>query len=309
MAKTYTNEELNALVAEFSAEFDALVKAEVAKTGTVLAKADDESPSDDKKDKAPPSDSSGSDSSAGGPPPAAESAPAAPAPDASASSAPASAPSADPAAASASPAAPAGGDPMAALSQAYAQLSPEELQMHFEAMKQVLMTQQASAGAAPAAPMADPMAGAAGAAPAAPVAPAPDASAAPAGGVAPLAGEGSKPLDPAATMALKSEHEKQMNLVKSERDALESKVEQLTETLGKVLNQPIRKSVTGKDLIGMLDSEKPAAPSFDDMSKAEITKKLLTVARNPELKKADRELINKYYKGTANVDALAHLLS
>lgn len=326
--KTYTNEELNALVAEFSAEFDALVKAEVAKTAAPLAKADDDGGSDEKEKKSPPSDS-GSDSGggdegggggdsadAGAPPPPAASA----APDASASPAPA--PAGDPAAGSA-PAAPqdpaqaGGGDPMAALSQAYAQLSPEELQMHFQALKQVLTAQMAAAPAG-GAPGADPMAAAAGAppAPAAP-APAPAAPAAPApapgpamgagAGAAPLAGEASKPVDPMASMALKSEFEKELNLVKSERDNLKKSVEQLTETMTKVLAQPIRKSVTGKDIEGLLSSEQPVK-SFDGLSKAEVTKKLLAAAKNPDLKKSDRDLINKYYKSEVKVDALAHLL-
>lgn len=318
MAKTYTNEELNALVAEFSAEFDTLVKAEVAKT-EALRKADGED--EPKKDGPPASESASGASDDSAAPPAAS---ASPAPDASAASpdpAASAAPVPDPASAGADPAAQAsGGDPMAALSQAYAQLSPEELQMHFEALKQVLMSQQAAAGAVPAAgagapmappaaPAADPMAAAAGAPPmGAPPAPAGM------GGGAPMAGEGSKPLDPAATMALKSEHEKEMSLVKSERDAsatkvaeLEKSLSQLTETMTKVLAQPIRKSVTGKDIDGLLEHEKQA-PKFESMSKAEVTKKLLTVARDPALKKADRDLINKYYNGTTKVDAIAHLL-
>lgn len=327
--KTYSNEELNALVAEFSAEFDALVKAEVAKTGQSLSKSEPlakEEGGDDKAPKkdGPPSDS-GSDSGGGDdapPPPAADasaSAPA-PAPDASASAAPA--PDASAGAAPADPAAQAAGaDPMAALIQAYAQLSPDELAMHFQALKQVLMTQQAgSMGGAPGAPApagADPMAGAAAAggapAPAAPAAPAPGAGAGmpPAGAdsVAPLAGEGSKPVDPAAMMALKSEHEKEMNLVKSENaakvTALEKSLAALTETLEKMVSQPIRKSVTGKDITEVLSHEKPAPKS---LSKAEITEKLLKAARDTATKPADRALINNYYKGTASVEALAHLL-
>lgn len=336
--KTYSNEELNALVAEFSAEFDALVKAEVAKTGQTLAKSEPlakEEGGDDKEPKkdGPPSDSGsdsgGSDSGGGDAPPAPDasaSAPAAPAPDASASAPASPAPDAS---ASADPAAQAAGsDPMAALTQAYAQLSPDELAMHFQALKQVLMTQQAGsmggapgAGAAPAG--ADPMAGSAGAPPAAAPAPAgPGAGAPPpaAGGapgadaVAPLAGEGSKPVDPAAMMALKSEHDKAMTLVKSERDAqaakvaeLEKSLAKLTETLEKVVAQPIRKSVTGKDMIDeVLSHEKPEPKK---LTKAEITAKLLKAARDTATKPADRELINNYYKGTASVDALAHLLS
>jgi len=143
-------------------------------------------------------------------------------------------------------------------------------------------------------------------------------SSAPAAGpaaVAPLAGEGSQPVDPASTMALKSENE-ELTLVKSERDAaamkiaeLEKSVAALTDSLGKVLAQPMRKSITGKDIAGVLATDPKPAPKYESMTKSEITKKLLTVANDPALKKSDRQLINNYYKGEANVEALAHLLS
>jgi hypothetical protein len=333
-AKTYTNAELADLVNEFSAEFDALVKAEVTKTGQALNKSEavlakEEGGGDDEGKDGPPSDG-GSESSDSAPAESAESAPAAPpGPDAGSAPAPdasASAPAADPASAGA----PAGGDPsgqaagtdpVQALVQAYAQLSPEELAMHDAALQQVKAQSGAAAGGMPGAPgaggmpPADPMAAGAGAPPApGPVAPAP-APAAPAGpaAVAPLAGEGSQPIDPAATMALKSEFDKELNLIKSERDAkakeitdLKKSVEMLTDAMTKVFAQPVRRAITSKDVGALSKAEKPV--SLGDLSKAEITRKLTVAAHNPSLKKSDRDLINNYYKGNVKVDALAHLL-
>lgn len=309
--KTYTKEEMKALVAEFSAEFDTLVKAEVAKTGAALKKSEDGS--DDKKD-APPADkaSEGSESAP------AESAPPAGPPAADASAAPAESaapPAADPAA-SAAPADPAsqaaGTDPVSALVQAYGSLAPEELQFHIQALQQVVQSQGAGAaapaaappmgaGAPPAPPAADP---AMSAAPMAAAPAVPPAAAPPAGpdAVAPLAGEGSKPVDPAATLALKSERDSLLG----ERDALRKSVEQLTDTLSKAISRPEVKSISAEDL--GVDLAKSETPKYVNMTKAEITKKLVEVARDEKLKKSDRDLINKLYKGEVKVEALAHLL-
>jgi hypothetical protein len=319
--KTYSNAELNALVAEFSAEFDQLVKAEVAKTGQSLskseplAKEDDESPPPKKDEGSESASAESAPPESAGPPAADPAASAAPPPAADpASASPGAPPPGDPAAQAA------GTDPQAALKQAYAQLSPEELQMHFMALKEVLMAQQAGAaggmppGGAP--PGMDPAAAAGGMAPPAPAAAGAPPAPAPAGpgAVAPLAGEGSQPLDPAATMALKSEFDKQLNLVKSERDAsaikvqeLEKSVSALAEAMTKVFSQPVRKSITGKDLDGLLKSELPES-KVSSLSKAEITKKLLTVSRDPSTKNSDRDLINKYYSEAVKVNDIAHLL-
>lgn len=314
MAKqTYTNAELTALVEEFSAEFDALVKAEVQNNEQLRKSEKQTAPNtlitkdegEDKGKESPPSDkgSESSGSGSGGPPASSgESAPPPP-PDASAGSPPAGDPASAAPSDAASPAT--GGDPMQALVSAYSQLSPEERQMHFEALKQSLM-QDASAGGPPmgGAP-ADPMASAASASAA------PPPPAAGPGAVAPLAGENSKPLDPAATMALKSAQE-ELSLVKKERDeaktkvqGLEKSVAELTETMTKAFSAPIRKSVTAKDVLAKSET---TSVDVDSLTKTEITKRLLAKANDPKLEKKDRDLINNYYKGTANVDALSHLL-
>lgn len=331
--KTYTNAELTALVEEFSAEFDALVKAEVQNneqlrkseknTGPNPIVKDEDGGSDKEKDSPPSdkgSDDKGSDSGGSdGPPPSGDSASASPPPGGDSAGAP---PPGDPASAPPSdPASPAtGGDPKQALVAAYGQLPPEELQLHFEALKEVLMAGQGMGGAgapppgagapppaAPGGPGADPMASAASASAAPPP---------PAGGpgaVAPLAGEGSKPLDPASTMALKSAQE-ELNLAKKERDeaktkidGLEKSVAELTEAMTKAFSAPIRKSVTAKDVLAK--SETSTVVDIESLTKAEITKRLLAKANDPKLEKKDRDTINNYYKGVVKVDALAHLLA
>ena len=297
--KTYSNAELNALISEFSTEFDALVKSEVAK-GESLAKAEGDSDGDEGPPKKEASSPPVSDASADASPPAGSPPPA----DASASTPP----EAPPDAAAASPEAPGAtaADPMEALKQAYKQLSPEELQQHVLALSEVMKAQQASAAPAP---VPDAM----GAGAPAGMPPPPPAAGAPAPAAPAMAGEGSKPVDPMSTMALKSELEKEIKLIKAERDAanskaatLEESVMALTDTLTKAISQPTRKALTGKDIDGLLKSEQKPV-TFDHLSRTEITRKLTAVAKT-ELKKSDRELINNFYKGTVKVDALAHLL-
>jgi hypothetical protein len=324
MPKNYSKAELNKLVQEFTAEFDAMVKAEVERNGKPLNKSEeggDKSSSDKEKSSGGESDG-GSESSGGGSdappagPPGGDDASAG-GPPADPASAPAGGPPADPASAGgvppADPAAGAsGGDPVQALVQAYSQLSRDELQVHFFAMKQVLNSQM---GADPAAG-GDPAA--AGGMPPAPAGPGAGAPPGPAGGMpppgpdaaAPMAGEGSKPVDPAASMAMKSEYEKQLNLIKKERDAALSREQQLqksltglTDQLERFVGKPERKALQGKDL---LKSEPQTTTTT--MTKDQIVKKLAVVARNPELKKHDRDLITKFCVGGVKVDAIAHLL-
>lgn len=311
--KNYTRAELEKLVNEFTSEFDALVKSEVNKGQTLQKSEDGDSKSKEKPkeeassggdsdgssggDKSPPppsgGDSSGGDASAGGPPPADPASAGAPPTD------PASAggvPPADPAAGAA------GGDPVQALVQAYGQLSTEELQNHFFALQQVLQAQQAG-GAGAGAPPVDPAA-AAGAAPAG--APAPAAPAAPPGpgAAAPLAGEASKPVDPMASAALKSLKE-ELDLTKSERDGLKKSLETLSTTLEKFTQRPERKAIQATDTAALSKSE----PKKTTMTRQQILQKLTVVAANPELKKSDRSLINKYCVGGVGVDAITHLLA
>lgn len=190
----------------------------------------------------------------------------------------------DPAAAAApaDPAAPAPGAESAPseqdLVEAYGQLSPEELQMHMQAMQQVMQTQ--SAGAAPAgAPPADPMASAA---------PAPDASAAP----APMPGADSQPVAPA--------------FAKSEAGlkiaALEKSLEATLQVLQVMTQKPSFKSVDALDTVTKTEAK------FESLSKAEVTERLNKAVRG-DLGSGDRNLVKKFYKGEAGVRDIAHLLA
>ncbi len=292
MAKKYSDIELAALIGEVREEVSGLFKSE----GAALRK----------DGQFPPEESSPDASASAGAPPDA-SASASPAPDASAASPDASA---DPAAGAApAPDASSGGDPVQALQQAYAQLSPEELQAHKMALDAVMMAQQPQAGA----PGMDPAAGA-GMPPADPaMAGAPPAGAPPAGGNAPMAGEGSKPVDPAAMMAMKSEKtDRAVALVKKEADEAKAELaevkksmEAVTKAFELILKKPVRQAITGKDV--MAKSEPNA--DLSKLSKAEITTKLNRVTRNPKLEKSDRDLVNDFYSNKVNVDAIAHLLN
>lgn len=304
----YTKEELRGLIAETRAQLGDLLKAEAGKQVPVpdanggQMKKEEESAGESH---APAEESSASSSESSGPPaPASDSASAGgpPAPDASAS---ASAP-ADPAAGGS-----AGGAPvdLPSLVAAYSQLSPEELQMHVQALQQVMSAAQGAppAGGAPVGaggpPPGDPaMAGAPAGGPPPGGAPAPGPDA-----VAPMAAEGSKPVDPA--MAMKSESNKDVleRLTKAEGNAknLESTVEKLTKAMELMLTKPQRKAVTGKDLAK--SAKEVEKVDVTKLTKAQLTAKLTEVARKPDLKKSERNLINSFYKNQVKVEALAPL--
>jgi hypothetical protein len=327
MAKTtYSKAELTALIKETQQQVRDLLKSEdamaknadCAPPASPMVKEEDKKdgpppkkdessdsssessgpPADDKKDgpPAPPAD----DKSSAAPPAGDQSAPPAPGADASAS-----APPADPT--SAAPAAPApGGDPagsaatgdsVEALKAAYAQLSPEALKAHYMALKEIISAQVASAqsAAAPVAPA--PPAPAPGApvgappavapAPAAPAAPAPDASA------AALPAEGSMPVTD--ELAMKNENELNEKLAKSETKIteLEKSLNTVTKAFELLMRKPERKALRGKDV--SLAKSEPVAVEVAKLSATELAKKLAEVAKNPELKKSDRNLINGYF--------------
>jgi hypothetical protein len=304
----YSKAYLTQLVDEFTNEFDTIVKAEVQR-GLALKKSEDgdDDGGDSKGSEGgsssgspegstpPPPGSDGGGDNAGGPPAGPDAGGSAPA-DPSAAGA---VPPADPAAGAA------GGDPVQALVQAYGQLSPEELQAHFFAMKQILDAQQAQ-GAGAGAPGMDPAAAGAPPAPMGAGAPAgvpPGAGAPPPGpeAAAPMAGEASKPVDPA--LAMKSEAEAQLSLVKKEKELLEKSLSGLADVMEKLVARPERKSIQGRDL-----AKSDPEPTNVTMTKDQIMKKLTVVAQKSDLQKSDRSLINKYCVGGVEVNAIAHLL-
>jgi hypothetical protein len=120
-----------------------------------------------------------------------------------------------------------------------------------------------------------------------------------------MAGEASKPVDPMAAMAMKSVQD-ELTLVKSERDALKKSLAGLSETLEKLATGPQYKAAQATDAAVLSKSEQPQTKT---MTTAEIRRKLAVVAHNPDLKKSDRNLINKYCVGGVEVDAIAHLLA
>lgn len=276
----YTKEELQGLIADTRSQLQDLLKSESKQAsapaengGQMVAKADEGS-EPPKKEESSSSESSG----AGSPPP--------PAPAADpASAAPAGAPASDAGGS-------AGGAPadLPTLVAAYSQLSPEELQMHAQALQQVMSAAQP----APAAGGMPPDAG--GIPPAGPDA------------VAPMAGEGSKPIDPA--MAMKHESDKDLleKLTKAEGSVktLQSSVEKITKAMELMLSKPQRKAVTGKDLAKSAKVEEVKV-DVTKLTKSQLTAELSKIARKPELKKSERNLINSFYKGQIKVEALATL--
>ncbi len=218
----------------------------------------------------------------------------------------------------------------------YAKLPPEVLKAHYLACKAALWSvvgqDDGSAGAAPDAaaapaapapdaaaagappvPGADPTAGAAVPPPA--PAPAPDASAAvPPPAASPSPSPDLPPPAQKAEMSINAEANGG-KITKSEREAqLESelaKVQGLTKSLveltTKLIQRPQRKAVTALSELGKSEPSTPTV-NVESMTKSEIIARLNEKARG-ELKKSDRELINSFCVGSADVKQIAHLLA
>lgn len=235
-----------------------------------------------KKNDAPPPPEPKEDASAS--PPDASASPDAPPMDAGSDSSSAAAPPMD---ASAS----AGGLPtVEELKAEYAQLSPEEFQVHAQAMAAVLAEKQgAAAGGQP--PAAAPQ----------PAAPPPTGA-----GNATLPGEGSQGTDPA--MAMKSEQleaevkdlKKSLDEQKVANADLKKSVESVAQILQKAF-APKQKAVTAMDAIPT--SVEPAKP----LTKAEINQKISALDKDT-LKKSDFQAIKDFYNGKVPVTSIAHLL-
>lgn len=306
--------QLKAIMAEVEAEIGALLKAEHA----ILAKAADDS-ADEPSDEGSAAPAGPADASADmGSAPAEGSAPG---PEASASPAPemGMAPEGSPApemAPEGDPAAEAGPVDPEALKAEYAQLAPEELQMHYMACKAALAEVMGGdpEGAAPAGPEAS--APGMGAPPAGPAAAGPEASAMP-----PPAMKAEVPADmkknpanggsekAAVPDAIKSEPKMGEDLKKSlaSRDAkvqeLEQQIEMLVKAVELSLAQPMRKAVTSVNFVPRTES----APA-KELSKAEINARIAEIARNPSLKKSDRERIVSFSLGNIGVEQIKDLL-
>ncbi len=300
---TITDEELEAIIADVKGQLDNGLAAQAAK----LSKADDDdtvgqesSPTD-----APP-DSAPTDM----PPPGASASPdASPAASAPASPAPASP---DASAAGAAPQAIEPAPTAEGLAQEYAGLAPEEFQMHVQAMQMAAtqMGMDLSAMMAPVAPAAPPAA--ASPAPAMPPASAPAAD--PLAAAASAAPAASPAMPPAASpdplAALKSEKEAEVADLKKNQAALEAQFSALTETMKKYFNQPLSKAVTHASDVGFVTKpgSAPEAKPEKVLAPAEVLVGLRKAARNPDLKKSDRDLIDRYVEKKATYEQIKHLL-
>lgn len=289
---------------------------------TKLSKADGE---------APPKEEPAEDTSGGPPAEGSEGSDAPPAADASASAPGAESPAPGP---DASPA-PQGVDPAAdqaaaltpeALQAEYGKLSPEELDMHIKA---ALAAKAVVAGGMPpdaggAMPPPDMSAGAPAGAPPMP----PAASPSPAGP------PGLPPPPPQAPL-MQSEKGEQIapsperkgersidSLGKSEFQAFtkaqndkvaalealvknqHGEIEALTKIAKLIVEQPLRKAIT--TVAYQPRSEEPKK-ELKDLNKTSFTAHLSKLSARPDLKKADRQLINDYFDGVVKVEALAPL--
>lgn len=315
--KTYTQEELDSLINELKAELPDLIKSEgksmqsfAAKEGgngtepvkASMAKADEPvaKPADDESSTPAPSAS-------------ADSAPASDAPpDASPEAAPADAAPSD--GQSPSPDQAQGSE--MSLEQAYGALSDEELHAHWEALKAIVMQRMPQGGG-----MDDGSAGvpAQGQAPQGAPAPAaaPDAAAMDAAGSASPASASAVAPPPENAVGknammgypmARSEKEFVEKLQKSEDrvTTLETQLNGLTQLLEDMI-QPKQKAATSMaQVLLKSEAERPQPVQY---SKADIKKKLSQAAATPDLKKSDRELINRYLMvGDIKVTELEHLL-
>jgi hypothetical protein len=212
----------------------------------------------------------------------------------------------------------------AALEAEYSKLPLPELQAHYLACKAALFAQMgggagapegAPAGAPPAGPSAAPPMGAPPGAP--PMgAPGPSAGAPPmgAGAPPPMAPPAGPPGQEQPPMAMSemgtpvagvSQSGNGGEFSKSEVDAIKVELEKMTKIVNLFVGQPIRKAITGFNYV---DKNGGAGVETPKITPTQITAKLSQLTRDPDLKKSDRDLVNRYYEGTANVDAIAHLL-
>lgn len=166
-----------------------------------------------------------------------------------------------------------GGDPAAdagltpeALQAEYEKLPPEELQMHLQACQAAL---QKLMGAGPAGAGMDPSAGAGAPPPAAPPAPGPAMK------------------SEASTDNLK----KSEDLTKKELDSLKEDIEILATTVRKLIETPVRKAIVSIDELEKSTDE----GTYKPLKAEDFWVRLREVAKRPDLKKSDKQLIKDIY--------------
>lgn len=170
------------------------------------------------------------------------------------------------------------------LEDAYGQLSDEELQAHYEALKAVIMSRMGSQdeGGAEAPPQ----------------------QAAP----APAQDKGQLAMSEKSVSEPDSSVKEELSKAEGKIAELENTVNGLAKVLETILSKPAQKSVTAigdiKDLTKSEQNQKPVT----SLTKKEITDRLTAKTKNPSLAKNDRDLINGYYMGSVKVEQLTHLL-
>lgn len=181
-----------------------------------------------------------------------------------------------------------------ALKGEYAKLAPEELDMHIKAALEVKASLAGSPDAPPAeAPMAPPM----DAAPAGPPAMKAELKASPE-----RAGKDAiEALGKAeAVYQLSRKYEEEIENLKTLAKSSQEDVENLTKILTRVLEQPLRKAVTTVAHLPKVEEKK-------ELDAASVHARLKELAAKPDLKKAERQLINDFYDGRVKADKLAPL--
>ena len=210
------------------------------------------------------------------------------------------------------------GVPEQTLESQYSALPVEELKLHFVACKTALMAALGAAGGPPAPDASTP--------PAPPASVPPPAPAPEAASPAPQPGFGKKEFPAAEGSG------GEMKLGKSEADIkfesrletlekalkekdeyikdVESKFSAAAEGLTKLINsQPMRKSIAGVSFVAREDSGTTSGPQAPTLTKAEAVARCNEISSRPDLKKSDRDLLNKFVTGNIAQDQIAHLLT
>lgn len=304
----YTEIEVSNLIDQVTKEFSVyLAKAEVTGSAAVdgsLAKSEDAEKKDKPAEKADEAPAKSDEA------PAAEGKEEAPAADAKAPAAegeapPAAAEGEAPAAEGAAPAAPAApgaeshdydDEDMAAMVQMYQEMSRPELKAHHDAIKACLDAQAGAPAPDAAAPAA--------AAPAAPAAPE----------AAPAAPEAFAKSEDGIDVSKFAEASKEVEILKSEVSAKETKITELQknlDTVTEILTRMVKKSAPAAKAVTKLEAIAKSEVGTEDkvLSKSEITSILTKKTQEPTLSKTDRDAINAYYAaGQVGTTGISHLL-
>jgi len=187
-----------------------------------------------------------------------------------------------------------GGPPdMEALVNEYAQLPPQELELHYLATKQALMAVLGGAQGGASGPEGAP--------------PSPPASG--------PAGPGGPP--PEATPTLKSDRaaiaakDAEIKALQEQLSKSNGRLSNVEKVIHLMTNRPLRKAITHISHVAKPGTEEKLDKSEVDvtkLSKSEVTERLNKAVRSPDMKKEDRRLVTAYMYNRANLDDIKHLL-